>query len=134
MNKETLFNLDQFKKEHGDVTVRSIGTDNHILRVIYWGKDNKNHKLQAILHPEGESKPCKFLDDIKASGKLVRLLEKGSKDKESYQKYNNPYKIHINQMACPTCGMLNPISRSSVYIRCDGCGRKLVNVKVRKRR
>ena len=133
MNKETLLDLDQFKKEHGDVTVRSIGTDNHVLCVVYWGKDNKNYKLQAILHPNGEKKPCKFLDDIKASGKLNRLLEKGGKSKESYQKYN-PYKIQINQMPCPTCGMMNTISRSSVYIRCDGCGRKLVNVKVRQRR
>jgi len=39
---------------------------------------------------------------------------------------------HVQMVNCPTCGTPNPVSRANVYVRCEGCGRRLISVKVKK--
>ena len=46
-------------------------------------------------------------------------------------------KVKINPkselLECPSCGSKNPVSRAGVYLKCTGCNKNLVSVKVKKR-
>lgn len=36
-------------------------------------------------------------------------------------------------LECPSCGAKNPVSRAGVYLKCTGCNKNLVSVKVKKK-
>jgi len=36
-------------------------------------------------------------------------------------------------LPCPACGILNPVAKSGVYMKCQKCSKNLVSVKVRKK-
>ncbi len=48
-------------------------------------------------------------------------------DKKTVPALRNPV-----MLPCPLCGMVNPVPRAGVYLRCSKCGKPLVSVKVRK--
>ena len=47
-----------------------------------------------------------------------------------YEGMATPARALANPLPCPCCGVLNPVSRANLYMRCSGCGRPLRSVKV----
>jgi len=56
--------------------------------------------------------------------KLIKLYD----SKKKLMTSSNPVMI-----PCPSCGSINSVSRSGIYIKCQKCGKNLVSVKVRRR-
>lgn len=97
------------KKEHPDATIRSVQSGKHVLKIAYWdgtGDSHKHSKLVTVLHPKGEN-PC------------------------SMGKRTNPLKI-VQNLPCPICSALNPISRVNFRMQCKQCGTPLLSLKVRR--
>ncbi len=45
---------------------------------------------------------------------------------------NNQLKL-VNPLPCPVCGTMTPVNRSGLRMRCQGCGRSLISVKVKRK-
>ena len=50
-----------------------------------------------------------------------------------YERLATPAAALTNPLPCPVCGVKNPVSRSGLRLRCSGCGRQLISVKVKRK-
>ena len=87
-------------------------------------KRHKYSQLISIGHPRELGK-CKFVGELRRSGKLRELLQKG---RIPIKNINN-----VQNLPCPVCSQMNPISRSNLRIRCSNCGSQLLSIRIKKK-
>jgi len=122
-----------------NAVMRSITSGDHVLRIASWGKvigttegsipKHEHSEIQSVLHPREPGK-CDFVEELRKSGKLTELLEKG----RLYVNVNPAINNSIQNLVCPVCGNSNPVSRANLRVKCSSCGAQLLSVKIRKAR
>ena len=87
-------------------------------------KQHKYSQLISIGHPREPGK-CKFVEQLRKSGKLKELLQKG---RIPVKNINN-----IQSLPCPVCHSSNPVSRANLRVKCSNCGSQLLSIRIKKK-
>lgn len=121
--------------------IRSIAAGDHVLRLASWGEvigktaagapKHTHSEIQSILHPREEGAKCQFMTELRKSGKLRELLEKGRMPIKNISPFTGG---KVQYLPCPICSQMNPVSRVNLRMRCSSCGTNLLSIRVRKPR
>ena len=121
-------------------TIRSVTAGDHVLRLASWGKvigktaagmpKHEHSELQSVLHPREEGKACTFMQELRKSGKLKELLEKGRLPIKNITPWSGG---KVQYLACPICQNMMPITRVNVRARCTKCGTPVLSVRIKRK-
>jgi len=135
---ETLIPSEKIPK---GAVIRSITAGDHILRIASYGKvigktaagmpKHEHSEIQSVLHPREEGAKCSFMQELRKSGKLRELLEKGRLPIKNITPWTGG---KVQYLPCPICQQMNPVSRSNLRMKCSKCGTNLLSVRIKKSR
>ena len=83
-------------------------------------KRHRYSQLLSVGHPREPGK-CKFVGQLRRSGKLKELLQKGR------------ISVKNVQLPCPVCRTENPVSKTNLRIKCSNCGSQLLSIRIKKK-